>query len=373
MVATELAAAIIVQAQPGGLPRVAPDAAGLSSDQLQAATALLQRYVAETKIAGAVAGVARHGRLAYLTAVGVQDRAAGTAMTEDSLFRIYSMTKPVTAVAAMMLHEEGRFQLTDPVAKYLPEFARVVVQERPDGAARPPSRAITVADLLLHTSGLDHRTSARYRSAGVRSRAEPLPTFVANIVRVPLLEDPGTRYRYSEGTTVVGRLIEIWSGQPFDAFLAARVFGPLGMRDTSFWVAPEKAGRLASVYGPAPGGGLAAVEIEALPFTEPPALLEGAVGLVSTVPDFLRFAQMLLNGGELDGHRLLRAETVRTMTTNGLPDAVLRARAGGMMGWGWATSTLCSIRPASNTRRTPASTGWDGTAGPSSGSIRRPT
>jgi CubicO group peptidase (beta-lactamase class C family) len=332
------------------LPTAAPQSVGLSAARLAQASDLLRQFVAQEKIAGAVAAVARHGKLAYLQTAGVQDLETRTPMDARSIFRIYSMTKSVTAVAAMMLHEEGRFALTDPVAKYLPEFERVTVFETPGGATRRPARAMTVEDLLLHTSGLSHRTSDLYKKADVRSRAISLPVFVEHIVRVPLMEDPHTRFRYSEATTVVGRLVEIWSGKPLDAFFEERIFRPLRMIDTGFWVRPDQRARLARVYAPA-AGGLSAVEIEAVPFTEHPALLEGAVGLVSTVPDYLRFAQMLLNGGALDGVRLLKSSTVERMVANGLPDAIVQARGG--TGWGLANVNVA----------TDGEYGWDGTAG----------
>ena len=335
------------------IPRVAPASVGLAPARLDEATALLTQVVEEKKIAGAVAAVARKGKLAYLEAIGVQDLETRAPMTERSLFRIYSMTKPVTAVAVMMLHEAGRFSLADPVSKYLPEFKDVKVVS-PDGSMRPPARQITVQDLLLHTSGFSHRTSELYRTAGVRVRTDTLPQFVRKITRAPLLEDPGTRFRYSESTTVLGRLVEMWSGKPFDRFLEERIFQPLGMTDTGFWVRPEARSRLATVYQSARGGGLTPFEIEPeMPFTERPTLLEGAVGLVSTVPDFLRFSQMLLNRGELNGTRVLAAKTVETMTVNGLPEAVLKAR-GGTRGWG-----LGNVDVALDT----GEYGWDGTAG----------
>src|SRR5262245_18602052 len=303
------------------LPRSTPESVGLNGAKLAEATALLKQYVADRKIAGAVAAVSRKGKLAYLEAVGVQDLASQAPITERSLFRIYSMTKSVTAVAAMMLHQEGKFRLDDPVSKYLPPFRQVTVAV-PDGAARPPAREITVEDLLLHTSGLNHRTSQEYGRAAVRSRAIALPAFIDNIVRVPLMEVPHTRFRYSEATTVVGRLIEVWSGKALDAFMDERVFRPLQMVDTSFWARPEQRARLTRVHAVAPAG-LTPTEIESVPFTERPALLEGAVGLLSTVPDYLRFCQMLLNRGELDGVRLLEAATVDAMTRNGLPEPIL--------------------------------------------------
>jgi len=195
----------------------------------------------------------------------------------------------------------------------------------------------------------------------VRSRAIPLDQFIANIVRAPLMEDPHTRYRYSESTTVLGRLVEIWSGKPLDLFLSERLFRPLKMVDTGFQVAPAQRARLAQVYTPS-AGGLAPFEIESVPFTERPALLEGAVGLVSTTPDYLRFSQMLLNKGELDGVRILKADTVASMTTNGLPDTILQARGGGM-GWGLANVNVVLDPSALNYPANRGEYGWDGTAG----------
>jgi len=344
------------------LARAAPETVGLAPEGLHEATALLTRYVAEQKIAGAVAAVARKGRLAYLEAVGVQDLSTRAPMTERSIFRIYSMSKPVTAVAVMMLYEEGRFGLDDAVSKYLPEFRDVRVFASPDGATRALTRDITVRDLLLHTSGLSHRTSELYARAGVRSRADALPRFIANVVRTPLMEDPGTRFRYSEATTVLGRLVEIWSGQPLDVFLEERVFRPLGMLDVGFWVRPEQRARLATVYRPEAGGVLTPVEIEEVPFTERPALLEGAVGLVCTVPDFLRFSLMLLNRGQLDGVRILSERTVNMMTGNGLSPEVLAAR-GGAMGWGLANVNVVMDPSALSYPANRGEYGWDGTAG----------
>jgi CubicO group peptidase (beta-lactamase class C family) len=341
------------------IPRATPQSVGLNPARLEEATDLLNRYVAEKKIAGAVAAVARRGKLVYLETAGFQSVESRTPMTDRSLFRIYSMTKPVTAVAAMMLHERGRFVLADPVAKYIPEFKAVTVGA--DGTTRQPSRPITIEDLLLHTSGLNHRTSEIYRRENVRSRAQRLPEFIANIVRVPLMEDPGTVYRYSEGTTVVGRLVEIWSGQPFDVFVTDQILKPLGMIDTSFWVAPDAHARLVTVYS-LRAATLTPIEIEEVPFTERPALLEGAVGLVSTVPDYVRFSQMLLNKGELHGARLLTAKTVERMTANGLSQAVQAAR-GGPMGWGLANVNVLIDPSGVNYPANRGEYGWDGSAG----------
>ena len=342
------------------LPRVEPGAIGLAPDALAEATRLLERFVADGKIAGAVAGIARDGKVGYLTAVGVQDLTTRAPMTPRSLFRIYSMAKAVTAVAVMQLHDAGRFRLDDPVSKYLPEFAEVRVVDSPGAAPRPPVRPITVEDLLLHTSGLSHRTSELYRTLGVRDRTDTLPAFVRKITRAPLMEDPHTRFRYSEATTVLGRLVEIWSGEPFDRYLATRVLTPLGMADTGFWVDGERASRLATVYGPGPGGQLTKVEPESVPFTTKPTLLEGAVGLVSSVPDFLRFSQMLLDGGALGGVRVLKTETVARMVANGLAPDVLAAR-GGPRGWGLGNVDVLVAPDGTGAHL--GEYGWDGTAG----------
>ena len=355
-----LIAGLFADARP--TPRATPDAVGMSAERLQNATAVLRQAVVDHKIAGAVALVARHGKIAYLEPVGMQDVASRAPMGERTLFRLYSQTKAVTAVAVMMLRDEGKFQLAEPVAKWLPEFNHVMVQTS-DGEARKPSREITVEDLLLHTSGLSHRNDAPYRQRQVRVRSQGLPRFVTNITQAPLMEDPGTRFRYSEGTTVLGRLVELWSGTPFDTFVTERILKPLGMDDTSFWVEGEAQARLATVYRLAPTGGLTPFEIEEdVPFTRRPALIEGAVGLVSTAPDFLRFCQMLLNKGELDGVRLLSAKTVEMMTKNGLSSPVLQQR-GGATGWGLANVDVV-VTPSPRGYLTSAGEyGWDGSAG----------
>ena len=344
------------------LPQVAPAAVGLATPPLDQVTDLLEEFVAAQRIAGAVVAVARRGQLAYLESVGVQDLETGAPMTERSVFRIYSMTKTVTAVAAMILLEEGRFDLSDPVSDFLPQFAEVQVLEE-DGSTRAPARPITVRDLLLHTAGLSHRSSSEYREAGVRSRAITLPQFVDNIVRVPLREDPGVRFRYSASPTVLGRLVEIWSGQPFDVFLAERVLEPLGMVDTRFSVTPAQRSRFAAVYASSEDAPLRPHRIEEVPFTEMPALLEGAVGLVSTVPDFLRLAQMLLNGGTLDGVRILRESTVARMTRNGLSESVVATRRPDGSGWALANVSIVVNPDAAEEGAHTGEYRWDGSAG----------
>lgn len=318
-----------------------PESAGMSPDRLAEATRALQAHVNRSNIAGVVAAVARHGRVVYFEALGQRDRETGDAMARDDLFRLYSMTRPITSTAVMMLWEEGRFQLDDPIRQYLPQFAdqRVFVDAGAPDLARTRSREgdITVRNLLTHTSGIGSRSSAIYRAEQVRLRSITLPQLVDNAARVPLFEDPGTRFRYGVSTTILGRLVEVWSGQPFEEFLAERLFGPLGMTDTVFWADGERTDRLTTVYRLDDGSGeLYPWAIEEVPFTERPALIEGGVGLLSTVMDYLRFSQMFLNGGTLDGVRVLEPETVALMTRNHVPDTVMPlSRSGYMAGSGW--------------------------------------
>ena len=350
------------QRQRPPLPRATPATVGMSPARLQEATAILRQFVADRKISGAVAAVARRGKLIYLEPVGMQTLESKTPMTDRSLFRVYSMTKAVTAVAVMMLVEENRIRLTDPISKYLPEFRNMMVQDGGTGAPRRPAREITIQDLLLHTSGLSHRTSDLYRRLRVRSRAIGLPQFVANITQAPLLEDPGTRFRYSEATTVLGRLVEVVSRESFDTFVTTRILQPLGMSDTAFWVDDVSRARLATVYQRGQDGALAPFEIEEVPFTEKPALMEGAVGLVSTTEDFIRFGQMLLNKGELSGVRLLKAETVASMTINALSPEILRGK-GGNVGWGLANVDVVVGEGSRGYLTAIGEYGWDGSAG----------
>ncbi len=352
------------------LAPAAPASVGMSSDRLAEATEALQAHINGSNIAGVVAAVARHGRIVYFEALGQRDRETGDAMSRDDLFRLYSMTRPITSTAVMMLWEEGRFQLDDPIARYLPQFAdqRVFADAgAPDLArTRPRSGDITVRHLLTHTSGIGSRSSAVYRAEGVRLRSISLPQLVDNAARVPLFEDPGTRFRYGVSTTILGRLVEVWSGQPFEEFLAERLFGPLGMTDTVFWADGERADRLTTVYRLDNGSGeLYPYAIERVPFTERPALIEGGVGLLSTVMDYLRFAQMFLNGGTLDGVRILEPETVELMTRNHVPDTAMPlSRAGYMAGSGWGLGFNVVLDP----RRYSFPVGdgeywWDGSSG----------
>ncbi len=350
-------------------PAATPESVGLSSTGLVAATRRLQAHVDAGDIAGVVAAVVRRGRLVYLEALGELDRERGLAMRDDALFRLYSMTRPITSLAAMILWEEDRFELDDPVSRYLPEFAdqRVFLDaSNPDmTATRPRRTTMTVEHLLLHTSGLGSRSSTIYRAEQIRLRSITLRRMVSNAARVPLFEDPGTRWRYGISTTILGRLVEVWSGMPFDEFLRERIFEPLGMTDTVFRVDPARAHRFGPAYRPGPDGELRPHAIEAVPFTEPPALIEGGVGLISTVRDYLRFARMFINGGELDGARVLQPETVAMMTVNRIADALLPIGfSSPQPGRGW-TLGFCVVIDADASPH-PVSEGtfwWDGSSG----------
>jgi CubicO group peptidase (beta-lactamase class C family) len=323
------------------LQRATPESVGLSSAGLGKATAALQAHIDAGHIVGVVAAVAREGKLVYFESLGQRDLAARDPMPNDAIFRLYSMARAITSTAVMVLWEEGKFQLDDPISKYLPQFADQRVFADADTPEMSNTRArrgdITVRHLLTHTSGIGSRSSPIYRAEGVRLRSISLPQMVDNTARVPLFEDPGTRFRYGISTTMLGRLIEVWSGQPFETFLEERVLEPLGMTDTVFWAAGERATRLTTVYRPdSATDALAPYAIEEVPFTERPTLIEGGVGLLSSVMDYARFSQMFLNGGTLGGARVLRADTVALMTRNHVPDSVLPiGNRGYMAGSGW--------------------------------------
>lgn len=327
----------------GQLPTAAPEEVGLSSERLGRIGEVFQGYVDEGRMAGAVGMVLRNGRVAYTDAWGMRDVEAGDPMEEDDIFRIYSMTKPITSVAVMMLYEEGRFFLNDPVGRYLPELSGRPVARLSEAEAGeelptdPARRAVTIRDLLRHTSGLTYGLFSNtpvdqmYRERGVLEQPT-LEDMVAELGSIPLAFQPGTRWHYSVSTDVLARLVEVVSGQSFDAFLEERIFDPLGMEDTGFWVPEDEHDRLTRIYGHADSEGTLALG-DTVSFRAPTTFLSGGGGLVSTARDYARFAQMLLNGGELDGVRILSPRTVDLMTVNhleeGMPTSFLAP------GWGF--------------------------------------
>ncbi|MFI2712052.1 serine hydrolase domain-containing protein [Micromonospora sp. NPDC018662] len=290
------------------------------------------RYVDDGRLAGWQVVVTRRGEIAHSATYGLRDREAGTPVEADTLWRIYSMTKPITSVAAMMLWEQGRFELTDPVSRWLPEFADVRVYDR--GSVLKPytvptTEPIRIWHLLTHTAGLTYGfaqvsvVDGLYRAAGfdlgVPAGAD-LAAASAGLARLPLLFQPGTSWNYGVSTDVLGRLVEVVSGQSLDAFFAERILRPLGMTDTRWWVDAADAKRLAALYAPHPATGQA-VRVDGVgrAALAEPSWHSGGGGLVSTAADYHRFTQFLLRGGELDGVRLLGPRTVRFMTRNHLP------------------------------------------------------
>jgi CubicO group peptidase (beta-lactamase class C family) len=313
---------------------ITPEQVGLSSTRLGRIGSVMQAYVEQGKYAGIVTMIARRGQIAHFECFGMMDVEAGAPMQSDTIFRIYSMTKPITSVAVMMLYEEGQFQLNDPVSKFIPEFqnTKVFVNRTELGLElADPEREMTIRDLLTHTSGLsygsdqDSPVDALYREATQKVGGDlTLEGMVRELVKLPLAYQPGSAWRYSVSTDVLGYVVEVVSGLSFDAFLEQRIFEPLGMVDTGFHVPEEKITRFVTVYGPAEGGGLKVIDTPATSeYAKPPSYLSGGGGLVSTATDYMRFAQMLLNRGELDGTHLLGRKTIELMTTNHLPSTLL--------------------------------------------------
>ena len=311
---------------------VEPAEVGLDADRLSRIEAHFAPLVDAGRFPGFLVLVSRGGRVPYLATYGWRDIATRRPVELDTLFRIYSMTKPITSVAAMMLYEEGRFRLDEPVATYLPEFASPQVYVSGSSISpvlRPASAPIRIWHLLTHTAGLtygflyQHAVDAIYRSHGYEwgaGRGVDLAGAVEGWAGMPLLFEPGTSWNYSVATDVVGRLVEVLSGQRLDEYLSEHVFGPLGMDDTGFHVPEADLDRLASLYSPSPADGKA-VANTAMDgaVRRPPRFLSGGGGLVSSAGDYHRFAQMLLRGGELDGVRLLGPRTLAFMTENHLP------------------------------------------------------
>ncbi len=309
-----------------------PESVGLSSTRLHRLDAFLsERYIDTGRLPCAHVLVHRRGKTVHETVLGQADRERGVPLRADNLHRIYSMTKPITSVAFMMLVEEGRIALDDPVHKYIPEWEGLGVYAAGGPGlwqTRPPAAPMRCIDLLRHTSGLTYgfqtRTSvdAAYRRAKINDFATPggLEQMMADLAQIPLEFSPGSSWNYSVSTDVLGRLIEIVSGRPFDVFLKERVFGPLKMPDTDFYAHPEHHGRLTACYQFDAAQKMTLQDDPATsPFRSKPALLSGGGGLVSTAADYLRFTRMLLNGGELDSQRILSRKTIRLMTLNHLP------------------------------------------------------
>lgn len=357
---------------------VAPKEVGFSAERLQRINAKMQIYVEQDKLGGTVTLIARRGQVCHFECIGQRDREAGKPMTCDTIFRIYSMTKPITSVAALMLYEEGHFQLDDPLSNFLPAFAhtkvyagqtmtgmRLVEQEQP----------MTIRHLLTHTGGLsygwfeDSPVEALYRQEKMMERNVSLAEFTDKLAHLPLLTQPGTAWRYSLSTDVLGHLVEVISGMTLDRFFAERIFRPLGMKETAFTVPHAARERFAAVYGPDTESGNGGIKVLDAPadssFTRQRRFLSGGGGLVSTAADYVRFAQMLLNGGELNGTRLLSRKTVDLMALNHLPATLLPLRIGdsviGGYGFGLGVSVLMDVA-GSGVLGSVGEYGWSGAA-----------
>ena len=320
-----------------------PESAGMSKsafDRLEAH--LKHRYVDAGRFPGTQLLVYRRGKVVHSAVQGFADLERKVPVKDDTIFRIYSMTKPITSTAFMMLFEEGRVALDEPVHKYIPEWKNLgvfVAGTAPAFLTRPPSRPMLIVDLLRHTSGLTYgfqqrsNVDAAYREKkiGEVEKAGTLETMVAGLAEIPLEFSPGEAWNYSVSTDVIGYLIGKISGQPFEQFLKERIFDPLGMSDTDFYVPAEKAHRFAACYSADPKGGMtfhnaerrATLTLQDDPatssFLSPPTLISGGGGLCSTAADYLTFCRALLNGGELGGVRLLGPKTLKLMTSNHLP------------------------------------------------------
>jgi len=350
------------------LPRATPEDIGLSTAGLARLGRVVQDEVQRGRVPGAVALIARRGQLAYYESFGHRDPASGAPMERDSVFRIYSMTKPIVSAAAMMLWEEGRFLLSDPVAKFLPELGnvKVAVAQGADLKLVDAERAITIQDLLRHTSGLTYEFRGNgpvhkmYNAARIYSRDQSNADQVTALSKLPLLHQPGTKWEYSRSSDVVGRLVEVLSGMTLGQFLQQRLFAPLGMADTAFHVPVSLQPRLAEAFAkdPETGTGVQLVNVKSAPKFE-----SGGGGLASTAADYARFLQMMLNLGRLDGVRFLSRKTIELMTADhlgpitGAPDLLLP-------GYGFGLGFAIRLQPGIS--HVPGSVGqyfWGGLAG----------
>ena len=305
-----------------------PESVGISSDRISRLEAYMQRQVDEQRVGGLQILVARHGKIVFHKGAGMLDADAGIAVGKDSIFGLNSMTKPVTSVAVLMLYEQGHYLLTDPVSKYLPELADLQVYvsgEGDDIVTRPAAREMTIQDLLRHTSGVTYgfmghpEVSAYYREHEVGSYKEDSATFITKLSKAPLVADPGSKWEYSQSTSVLARLVEVVSGQRFDEYLRQHLFEPLGMVDTGFYVTEADMDRLSARFEQQPDGTLKQYDKRTDRYAAEPIFISGGSGLVSTTGDYFRFAQMLLNGGEFEGARILSPITVNYMTKNQIP------------------------------------------------------
>jgi CubicO group peptidase (beta-lactamase class C family) len=318
------------------LPIATPESVGFAAGGLDAMDAGMQEIVDSKALAGVVTLVARRGKVVQHKAYGVQDLERRTPMRTDTIARIYSMTKPVTGVAMMILYDEGKWKPSDPIAKHIPEFAQLKVyagEEDGQMILEAPAHPPTMGELMSHTAGFTYGVfgatpvDKAYQAANPLGQPD-LPAFIATMAKLPLLYQPGTRWVYSVGVDIQGYLVEKLSGQPFPEFLRRRIFEPLAMVDTAFFVPADKLSRVATIYAYDKAKGALAPAPGETVVTTPPGLPSGGGGLYGTAADYFRFAQMLLNGGELDGKRILKRTSVEMMRANVLSEQVLDSNSG---------------------------------------------
>ncbi len=366
-----------------GLPTTEPEEVGFSTERLARIGPAMQRYVDACEIPGVITVAARHGQIVHFESRGMMDIEANKRMADDAIFRIASMTKPIACTALMMLYEEGHFLLNDPISRYLPSFKSMMVKGK-HGMLEPAHREITFRDCLTHTAGFDSRgymdIVARSSGGGLRPEGRPLVPGTAGrtinlpaqrgtvadsvemLAKAPLSFHPGTDWEYNPGHDVVGVLVERVSGQTLDKFLQERIFAPLKMVDTGFFLPREKCGRLAAAYVTDRNewGAIGLVDSPATSakVTGPKTYCSGAGGLLSTAADYARFAQMMLNGGSLDGARILGRKTVELMTTNHTGDLNIYPKG---PGYGYGLGLFVRLNLAGDALLgSPGSYGWEG-------------
>lgn len=355
---------------------------GFSTSRLSQIDTMMNRYISSNKLVGTLSLVSRNGEIVHLSANGLRDKEQNLAMTEDTIFRIYSMTKPITAVAAMTLWEQGKFHMNDPITKYLPELAnlKVYVSGKGDDMVLEDAKyPIRVIDLFMHTAGFSYGFSASevdnmYRNSAIGLGKATPETVLSELAKLPLAHQPGTKWHYGVNTDVIGFMVERITGKKLGDYMQETIFGPLKMNDTAFYVATKNIPRFAQVYGPNEKGETIANNNEPLgDFLSDPAIHNGGGGLTSTIRDYHKFAQMLLNKGEYKGVRILGRKTVEYLSSNHLPPALIPFEGSapgegyglamsvtvdqnqslfmsstGNYGWGGAASTYFRIDPKEN-------------------------
>ncbi|HBN15362.1 MAG: serine hydrolase domain-containing protein [Pseudomonadota bacterium] len=330
--AIAIGASLITQAFAQDLTPASPESVGLSEQGIEDLAAGMRKAVDEGNLAGIVSTLIRDGKIVHLDAYGYQDIQDQVPMTEETIFRIFSMTKPVTGVALMMLHEEGKFSLEDPVSQYIPELAglRVAAADGPDGVpeTEPADHEMTIRELMSHTGGLTYGLFSRsqvdsmYQAANILDANGTLKDMIDKLAQIPLRQQPGSLWHYSVSVDVQGYLVEVLSGQTFAEFLQQRLFDPLNMGDTGFAVPDSDRERFATMYQSGQGGLTQPQDALGGDYREPVTFYGGGGGLVSTIGDYMKFTQMLANGGELNGVRVLSPESVALMRSNQLPEGM---------------------------------------------------